>query len=417
MKKIVAILKEELVFIPVMMLILYGVKIFLANFFPDSAQFDIPSEVETITFSVLRLTIYTSLSWLIVRIVFPAVYKYLRDEFYQKFLTLEDGEKRKISFFIFFAFLFALIMLSSCTAQAYTTESALRKDFIKHLNTQLNVREKTGHNDGKEVEVYLKTVGLNKGAPWCAAFTSANLNDFKVPNPMSGYSPNFAKQKDIIWSQKMVKANKVKRIPQPGDCFTLFFASLGRVAHVGFVVGQSGIYFLTIEGNTNGGGSRDGDGVYCRKRDMRKVYAVTNYITPYFNQNEQTFNSHYIGKFLVFVPKHKNTNDSKNKQYVRYLVHRKNNTGKRYTNNSTSRWHEFSNFYSEIRHDLFYKIRSCIASISIQEWTTNSRLQMRCLANIGTFAERTVKNLSIKNKRTITIPKRYSDYKTSIKVC
>ena len=41
---------------------------------------------------------------------------------------------------------------------------------------------------------------------------------------------------------------------------------MGRVAHVGLVEKSEGDWLVTIEGNTNGGGSRDGDGVYRRRR-------------------------------------------------------------------------------------------------------------------------------------------------------
>ena len=44
----------------------------------------------------------------------------------------------------------------SCIAETYTS--------------QIGVREATGRNDGKQVELYLKSVGLGKGYAWCSAF-------------------------------------------------------------------------------------------------------------------------------------------------------------------------------------------------------------------------------------------------------
>ncbi|MFN8238630.1 MAG: hypothetical protein U0T77_10720 [Chitinophagales bacterium] len=275
--------------------------------------------------------------------------------------------------------------------------------------------KKTGNNDGKEVEAFLKLVGLSKGNPWCAAYTSGNLYYFSVPNPMSGYSPNFAKQKDIIWSQTLLKSNKVKQMPQPGDCFTLYFAHLGRVGHVGFIVGRSGIYFITIEGNTNDGGSRDGDGVYKRKRDSRKVFAVTNYITPYINKNEKVFIHNAVGDFSLFMPYRKNTNSRKAQQYVRHTLCGKDNKCQGYAYYSTSCRNHYYNTHSAIRHHLLQQIRSCFASIGFQEWAAESRLQLRCLADTGEVAKRTVENISVEIKRPIS--KRHSNYKTSIKVC
>jgi len=53
---------------------------------------------------------------------------------------------------------------------------------------------------------------------------------------------------------------------KPADVFGIWFNSMGRVAHVGLVEKNEGDWIVTIEGNTNGGGSRDGDGVYRRRR-------------------------------------------------------------------------------------------------------------------------------------------------------
>ena len=62
----------------------------------------------------------------------------------------------------------------SCIAETYTS--------------QIGVREATGRNDGKQVELYLKSVGLGKGYAWCAAFVdrkSTRLNSsHEIPSRM-----------------------------------------------------------------------------------------------------------------------------------------------------------------------------------------------------------------------------------------
>ncbi|MFN8238629.1 MAG: hypothetical protein U0T77_10715 [Chitinophagales bacterium] len=132
MNNLYKILKEELVFIPALFIALMGLKWLLQVEFPESAQFDIASETETVVFSVLRLVTYTSLTWVILRVVFPAIYRYIRDEFYAKFPQLEDGEKRKISLFIFFAFFFALILLSSCNSAFGSPKQNYSKNSIQN---------------------------------------------------------------------------------------------------------------------------------------------------------------------------------------------------------------------------------------------------------------------------------------------
>jgi len=52
-----------------------------------------------------------------------------------------------------------------------------------------------------------------------------------------------------------------------------------RIAHVGFIHAQEGDYYITVEGNTNQAGSREGDGVYKKRRPKRTIYKVADYIT------------------------------------------------------------------------------------------------------------------------------------------
>ena len=49
------------------------------------------------------------------------------------------------------------------------------------------------------------------------------------------------------------------------------------MAHVGMIVGETKFSYNTIEGNTNDGGSRDGDGVYRMIRNKRSIYVIADY--------------------------------------------------------------------------------------------------------------------------------------------
>lgn len=149
----------------------------------------------------------------------------------------------------------------------------IREKVIGDITSQLNVRE-IGNNAGPMVSKYLKSVGSSDGNPWCAAFVSYNLTKNNIKNPNSAWSPAFAQPKDIIWTPRATKSS-----PLPADVMTLYYPSLGRVGHVGFYVNKDlDGNFITIEGNTNGEGSREGDGVYRKKRHPNKVYAITRYI-------------------------------------------------------------------------------------------------------------------------------------------
>lgn len=123
----------------------------------------------------------------------------------------------------------------------------------------LFVREEPiNSNAGQAVEAFLRTTGLPKGHPWCAAFVThvglAALGE-KWPLPRTASCAQlgeFAKKRAIL-----------REKPEVGDVFLLWYPSLNRFAHTGFVTGAAG---ETIEGNTSGGGLRDGWGVFERKR-------------------------------------------------------------------------------------------------------------------------------------------------------
>jgi CHAP domain len=279
------ILKQELIFIPIMFVLIEALRWALFHFYPETALFDKGSELESFVFSFWQVTWITSASLLLLRVVMPPAYY----EFKKFYNTFSDNINSQIYSIVFYLVLFfGLLFLVS--GRASNNENYYRKKLVDTLNTQLHVRELTGHNDGIEIEKYLTFVNRFKGDSWCAAFVSWNLNAIGIPsppNPKSGWSPNFSTIPYTVWSQALIKKHQAKKI-SPGDCFTLYYPSLGRVGHVGFIIAETNNYFITIEGNTGLTGSRDGSGVHKYKRSKSKVYRVTNYITPYLKTNPKT---------------------------------------------------------------------------------------------------------------------------------
>ena len=152
-----------------------------------------------------------------------------------------------------------------------------REKLIDSVNAQLYVREITP-NRAPMIDIYHETVNPQQplyGQAWCGVFVGANLTWQGVQNPNSAWPPDYANPKDIIWTQK----NKNSIPPLPGDVVTYFYSNLRRVGHTGFYesTDKDG-YFITDEGNTNGTGSREGDGVFKKKRDPQKVHAISRYI-------------------------------------------------------------------------------------------------------------------------------------------
>lgn len=153
-----------------------------------------------------------------------------------------------------------------------------RANVVASYRAQIGVRELTGHNDGTQVETYLKTVGLQRGYAWCAAFIKWNLIQGKVAaaSQIDGAAAScYRKGYTVFFNHRWGGE------PQPGDVFTLWFRSLNRIGHTGFWDGWANRKegtVITVEGNTNSGGSRNGDGVYRRIRQAGSMYAVSRWI-------------------------------------------------------------------------------------------------------------------------------------------
>lgn len=135
--------------------------------------------------------------------------------------------------------------------------------------SQVGVRE-SGRNKGKMVEAYQEQAGLGKGGgyPWCAAFVYWCYIMAGVPTKLL---PNFGAAAAVRnWWDWAVKNDRLTVEPQRGDLF--YWVDANGQGHIGFVLGEPVLGFVrTIEGNTNDGGSRDGDGVYRRTRSVASI--------------------------------------------------------------------------------------------------------------------------------------------------
>jgi len=131
---------------------------------------------------------------------------------------------------------------------------------------ELGVRELTGKNDGIKVEGYLKYVGFKKGNPWCAAYVSWVFKQAGYPAPKTA------------WSPALFPTDHLEKEPSVGMVFGIYFSDLKRIGHCGLVENLQGDFVLTIEGNTNVEGSREGQGVYRRLRHKRTIHKYANWL-------------------------------------------------------------------------------------------------------------------------------------------
>lgn len=160
--------------------------------------------------------------------------------------------------------------------RGYPYNGVLRDEIIETAESFVGVREMTGNNDGVEIEMFLASVGLGSGFAWCAAFVHYIFKDCGIDNRITAWSPTCCPGSKIVWSVD----GKKNGTPQPADVFGIYYRTKKRIGHTGFVKHWgSGDYVTTIEGNTNGDGSREGDGVYIRRRNKRTLYVVADHIS------------------------------------------------------------------------------------------------------------------------------------------
>jgi hypothetical protein len=402
------LLKEELTIGSLALLGFLVVRYGLALIWPDTPLFDLASEMETILFGAIKLIMVGMITYFVMRIAMPQAFKYFRDAVYMNFHAHGLEFKKNFSIGLAAVIFFALVMFTSCSARAGTSTGSvteLRLDLVQHLETQLDVREATGKNDGAAVKMYLNHVGLDEGYAWCVAFVSYNLDYFSIPNPNSAWSPNYAKRKDVVWSQKM----KISGHIDPGDVFTIYSTNRKRVVHGGFVIGKTktGSYIITIEGNTNVEGAREGIGVFKRKRNLNKIYAISNYITPY---HESIINRKSISRT--------NSSDTINVELSDTANTRLQNRNRLYGNRYCSYPSRYGNYHpgglSVFEYSLIgrfywvnpvtsnnYEKQSSAINSFRNEWSTTCSSQLRQLA-IGSNISRYYNKHPTNQERVIT---------------
>lgn len=137
-----------------------------------------------------------------------------------------------------------------------------------------------GSNRGERVEQYLAAASLPPGNPWCAAFIcwcvqqARDVCMLRINLPRSGYTPVFKSAPGC----QVLQTNPAELAP--GMLFLLFYPSLGRVGHIGLIEGPDPDdpgRVITIEGNSNDEGAREGYEVCRRSRRIDSLFAIITY--------------------------------------------------------------------------------------------------------------------------------------------
>lgn len=157
------------------------------------------------------------------------------------------------------------------------TASETRAEIIKLARECVGIKEvPKGSNWGRDVQAFLWHVKIKFPAPWCAAFLAYLFHQNCVDIPFSGYVPNWS----IGEFKPYVKYNSFKdgklspKDIYPGDLGTIYFPSMKRAAHIFIIIEVHATYVVTVEGNSNSGGSREGWIVVLKQRSLNEIYQL-----------------------------------------------------------------------------------------------------------------------------------------------
>lgn len=135
--------------------------------------------------------------------------------------------------------------------------------------------KEAGNNGGPRIREYQAATWLAPGAwPWCAAFQCWIVMEAiikTVPRHITWDRPQTAGAWDFEnWATKQkgkgVQLLKPRSRILRGDILVYMFSHIGIAS-----ADEAHGFVATIEGNTNPGGGREGDGVYAKRRDVESV--------------------------------------------------------------------------------------------------------------------------------------------------
>ena len=160
--------------------------------------------------------------------------------------------------------------------------SGVGLEMVRLAKGEIGVSEVDGTNCGERVNEYKAATWLDseKGWPWCAAFICWLVREaiekesvlFDRPQTAGAWDfENWAKKQEDkgVELYKPVKSGN-KPYVRAGDIVVFQFS------HIGLAISEenkSG-YIQTIEGNTNGAGSREGGSVLEKSRNIENVRSV-----------------------------------------------------------------------------------------------------------------------------------------------
>ena len=167
------------------------------------------------------------------------------------------------------------ILAKLSTKDVPVPKSTIAQKMVSLARDEIGVSEVDGSNCGPRVDEYKAATWLDPkyGWPWCAAFICWLVREAIYGKDVSFKRPRTAGAWDFEnWAKQQSGGGVELRKPtnediKAGDIVVFTFS------HIGLAVKDidSRGYVVTIEGNTNGAGSREGGSVLEKKRHVSKI--------------------------------------------------------------------------------------------------------------------------------------------------
>ena len=157
--------------------------------------------------------------------------------------------------------------------------TSIAERVVRAAESQLGKSEAGGPNQGRDLQAFFDSDNYDPNGPkpgddgyaWCAAFVCwcvyQAIKDYRVSfarpvTPGAWDYERWAKDQDRTVVLKKPHGGDIKR----GDIVVF------KHSHIGIAVTDVRNEFLqTVEGNTNLAGSREGDGVYLKRRGISNI--------------------------------------------------------------------------------------------------------------------------------------------------
>ena len=186
-----------------------------------------------------------------------------------------------LSYLLLFIPLYAYTGVPSDNSDCLT-EYQKRAEIAVQLADSFEGIKEVGNNQGfnnKQYEQMMLNVGWWRGAAWCAFALKLIYKLAGIPSTVTGWSPTAYNKRHVIYTD-----GKLREPIRPGDAGTLSYnkfrntkryKAIGHAFLVKKAIGNSAV--LTGEGNTNGDGSREGNGFYEKIRPLNANIHITRW--------------------------------------------------------------------------------------------------------------------------------------------